>query len=427
MTSRAPAVGVKIWSGQRDSNPRRSAWEADTLPLSYARSGKVQASTDEFVGQETEEGPDGAWRWPLCPCGCRLRRRTVAGCVLRSRCQLEAYAVFDRLQSRCTTSGGTGSRPAPGGALLKTGTRFLVLIALAIAVFLGGRPAGSGEPHKRLEVDLAPHGVIQWNRGESPNLLVRVRRGDGWLSLASRYSGSTAAARAIRGANPALKNPLRDRPVKIPLETLRGDLRLLAVRTLFPIDARVELGYRHWVLDPFGDGGESWQWLAAVFCGRAERADDLRRANPELLEHGPRRGRPLLVPGATLLKVFRSLDPVPERLPPAPTPKTQRDPSAEPHCRTRSDEKARHAHHVRRPWVRRRRTGGVCPLPPAPRRSALLGGRRTFHGSAPRRPGQRDRPRDRPPVGHFRRHRHPSRLPDQDTARSGSSRVPSRR
>ena len=25
------------WSGKRDSNPRPSAWEADTLPLSYPR------------------------------------------------------------------------------------------------------------------------------------------------------------------------------------------------------------------------------------------------------------------------------------------------------------------------------------------------------------------------------------------------------
>src|SRR5258706_15702509 len=30
--------GGKTWSGQRDLNPRPSAWEADTLPLSYARS-----------------------------------------------------------------------------------------------------------------------------------------------------------------------------------------------------------------------------------------------------------------------------------------------------------------------------------------------------------------------------------------------------
>ena len=28
---------LKFWSGQRDLNPQPSAWEADTLPLSYAR------------------------------------------------------------------------------------------------------------------------------------------------------------------------------------------------------------------------------------------------------------------------------------------------------------------------------------------------------------------------------------------------------
>ncbi len=28
-----------LWSGKRGSNPRPSAWEADTLPLSYSRIG----------------------------------------------------------------------------------------------------------------------------------------------------------------------------------------------------------------------------------------------------------------------------------------------------------------------------------------------------------------------------------------------------
>ena len=111
---------------------------------------------------------------------------------------------------------------------------------------------------------------------------------------------------------------MRDRPVRVPVEQLRADLRLQAMKALFPIDVRVEIGYRHWVLDPFGDGEESWEWLAAVFCGRADRASDLRRANPELLEGGLRRGRPVYIPGAALLGVFRSIEPVAER--PAPTP-----------------------------------------------------------------------------------------------------------
>ena len=32
-----PDIKRKLWSGRRDLNPRPSAWEADTLPLSYAR------------------------------------------------------------------------------------------------------------------------------------------------------------------------------------------------------------------------------------------------------------------------------------------------------------------------------------------------------------------------------------------------------
>ncbi len=32
-----PSVTFRRWSGRGDSNPRLSAWEADTLPLSYAR------------------------------------------------------------------------------------------------------------------------------------------------------------------------------------------------------------------------------------------------------------------------------------------------------------------------------------------------------------------------------------------------------
>ena len=37
-----------IWSGKRDLNPQPSAWEADTLPLSYSR-------TDEYY-MERETG-----------------------------------------------------------------------------------------------------------------------------------------------------------------------------------------------------------------------------------------------------------------------------------------------------------------------------------------------------------------------------------
>ncbi len=37
------AILLRKWSGRRDSNPQLPAWEADTLPLSYARiRGKIE-------------------------------------------------------------------------------------------------------------------------------------------------------------------------------------------------------------------------------------------------------------------------------------------------------------------------------------------------------------------------------------------------
>ena len=35
----APKGGNRKWSGRRDLNPRPSAWQADVLPLNYARTG----------------------------------------------------------------------------------------------------------------------------------------------------------------------------------------------------------------------------------------------------------------------------------------------------------------------------------------------------------------------------------------------------
>ncbi len=45
------------WSGRRDSNPRHLAWEASTLPLSYARTLLIIArSPDKGKTPEVEVG-----------------------------------------------------------------------------------------------------------------------------------------------------------------------------------------------------------------------------------------------------------------------------------------------------------------------------------------------------------------------------------
>lgn len=120
----------------------------------------------------------------------------------------------------------------------------------------------------------------------------------------------------MRLANPNLANPQLNRPVRVPLAVLAGPLRLEAVQRLFPADERVADGWRHWVMDPFGGGEESWDWLARTFAGDAAVVPALRRANPSEPSAGPHRGRRVVVPAALLAPVFRDQ---PVRATPTPT------------------------------------------------------------------------------------------------------------
>ncbi len=196
------------------------------------------------------------------------------------------------------------------------GAVVMALLLLEPAVVRGAR----AEP-RHLEVTLTPHRSVAWERGRGPVLAVLPSRGDGWFSLARRYCGTTALLRRLRAANPRLREPLRGVPVQVPLEILRGDLRLAAIRGVFPADRRIMAGWQHWPLDPFGGGEESWSWLAELFTGKPGNAELLRRANRALGRGSPRRGVPMVIPEAVLLSVFRRVPPEATATPtPQPTP-----------------------------------------------------------------------------------------------------------
>jgi N-acetylmuramoyl-L-alanine amidase len=168
-----------------------------------------------------------------------------------------------------------------------------------------------------IDIDFSPYGIIRWQRGGHPELVVYPQRGDGWISLARRYTGSSAGVDSLRQANAGLRSPMRGRPILVPVEILRGDLRLEAVRRLFPVDKRVVGGWQHWVLDPFQGGEESWEWLSTVFTGNSEHVGALENANPDRAAHGLQRGKTVVVPESVLLAVFSALEPVPT---PTPSP-----------------------------------------------------------------------------------------------------------
>lgn len=177
---------------------------------------------------------------------------------------------------------------------------------MALAAVLSAAGPAAAEPPSRLETEVEGLGRLVWERGSTPVVRVRPLRGEGWLTLARRLCGGDAAARGLRGANPSLRAPMADRTIVVPMELLRGDPLLAAVRRLFPVDARSPEGWDHLVLDPFGGGEESWEWLGELFTGSAGAAEELRRANPGA-GSAPARGRRVTVPERLLLPAFADL------------------------------------------------------------------------------------------------------------------------
>lgn len=177
--------------------------------------------------------------------------------------------------------------------------------ALWVAVLLMSSMAASGGV-SRLTVQLERHGELVWSRGAAPVLRVFPQRGDGWYVLARRYCGTPAAVRTLKRANPGVGSPMLGRSVAIPITILREDLRVASVHRLFPIDRRVQGGWRHHVLNPFGIGSEGWGFLAELFTGNRSRERLLRRVNPEISARGLKRGQVILIPEAYLLRGFRS-------------------------------------------------------------------------------------------------------------------------
>ncbi|MCW8985453.1 MAG: N-acetylmuramoyl-L-alanine amidase, partial [Thermoanaerobaculales bacterium] len=231
--------------------------------------------------------------------------------------------IIERETAFAIESGGCTISSADATVMRRLAAGFLALLVL---MTVGFSEAAEDGPQS-VDFDFSPHGVIRWQRGHHPALIVHPLRGDGWITISRRYTGGSAAATALRRANPGLRSPMRDRPIQVPIEIMRGDLRLEAVRRLFPLDKRIDAGWQHWILDPFGTGEESWEWLSELFSGREDRVRDLKLANPDRASQGLKRGRTVIVPESVLLPVFRSLTPVATPTPiatamsvPRPTP-----------------------------------------------------------------------------------------------------------
>jgi N-acetylmuramoyl-L-alanine amidase len=216
-------------------------------------------------------------------------------------------------------------KPAARRGLLSRTAGISALVTLAVAMsFLA---MAADDLPSRLEAELPPHGTIRWEVGKTPVLRIEPARGDGWITISERFTGNSRNVNALKAANPGLRQIRLDRRVAVPVEVLRGDVRLAVVRRIFPLDQRTEEGWEHEILDPFADGvEETWDWLAMLFAGRASAADSLRRANPAVTETGLVRGLAVVIPESRLLPIFREIAPAPTPTP-RPTRVVQRTPA----------------------------------------------------------------------------------------------------
>jgi N-acetylmuramoyl-L-alanine amidase len=176
-----------------------------------------------------------------------------------------------------------------------------------------------------LSAALSPKERIEWQRGDTPVLLVLPHDGEGWRQLAARVTGSPGRADELREENPGSRSPLRDVRVRVPWELLAPDLREKAVRALFPLDRRVAAGWEHVVGGPWDGEPETWWETSQLLCGEGSIYHALRAGNPGLPLFLSR-GDHVIVPARLLIAELRRLPAAPS--PPAVTPPRTRVPAA---------------------------------------------------------------------------------------------------
>ena len=126
------------WSGRRDSNPRLAAWEAATLPLSYARSaaadcGQAGPRGDGFSARSraasrgTRAALGAACQSPRGQGSTPLRRRSRVPTICSDRTQSAGTVRRVRAENHDAGSGGAGvsavaGHPARPGPIIGVGS-----------------------------------------------------------------------------------------------------------------------------------------------------------------------------------------------------------------------------------------------------------------------------------------------------------------
>ncbi|KAB2958006.1 MAG: N-acetylmuramoyl-L-alanine amidase, partial [Thermoanaerobaculia bacterium] len=141
-------------------------------------------------------------------------------------------------------------------------------------------------------------------------LEARPLPGEGLFAFCRRLTGSTAGCREIGALNRNPRRLLAGVRYRVPYPLLADDLKLAALRALFPRDEATPEGWVH------RTRGEGLDRVALWLTGDEKRAREVSRANGGTALR-PGAGTVVRVPGALLLPIFR-VEPPPAPAAPAP-------------------------------------------------------------------------------------------------------------
>ncbi len=131
------------------------------------------------------------------------------------------------------------------------------------------------------------------------------KSGEGLLAFARRLCGDALAADRIAESNGGRRELLAGVRYRVPIDLLSPEMRLRALRALFPEDQVAEDGWQHRVRGVGPLGRESLWHVASWFTGKGENFRAIRELN-ELADDELLRGTTVEVPAELLLPALRS-------------------------------------------------------------------------------------------------------------------------
>lgn len=214
-----------------------------------------------------------------------------------------------------------GSRRSSAAALVATLVGALVLqvpAPLASAgsspgserpkIVLNGKPAPTSTvlPIARtLRVPLDDGAFVRLGEDQSIVIESLPKPGEGMLAFARRLCGDPLTAERIADSNGGRRKLLSGTLYRVALDLLTPEMRLRALRALFPEDRFEPDSWQHKVRGAGPLGRESLWHIASWFTGNGENFRAIRELN-ELPDDELGRGTSVAIPAELLLPAFRS-------------------------------------------------------------------------------------------------------------------------